>query len=464
MKFYNTINRKKEDFKPIKNGEVKLYTCGPTVYNYAHIGNFRAYIFEDLLRRSLEFSGYNVYQVMNITDIDDKTIRRSIEDKVSLNDLTDKYTDAFFEDLDKLNILKAHEYPRATKFVKEIIEMIETLEKKGYAYKVDDGSVFFRVSKFSEYGRLANLNPDEMKVGGRVDNDEYEKEEIRDFALWKGYKQEDGPVSWDSPWGKGRPGWHIECSAMSTHYLGSSFDIHCGGVDNIFPHHENEIAQSKCALDDKFVNYWLHNEHLLVDSQKMSKSLGNFFTIRDILDKGYKPEALRYVLISSHYRQKLNFTLNRLDDAQKAINKLRELNRRLNNVDSEGESDSSKIEEINNLVIEQFRLSLEDDLNISEALGALYKWVNKVFVLLDSNNINKIESKACVEVLSRIDLVLGVVDSKSDLSPEMKKLISDRELARKNKDWQESDRIRDLLKSKGVLIEDTPEGTTWKFK
>ena len=464
MKFYNTINRKKEDFKPIKNGEVKLYTCGPTVYNYAHIGNFRAYIFEDLLRRSLEFSGYNVYQVMNITDIDDKTIRRSIEDKVSLNDLTDKYTDAFFEDLDKLNILKAHEYPRATKFVKEIIEMIETLEKKGYAYKVDDGSVFFRVSKFSEYGRLANLNPDEMKVGGRVDNDEYEKEEIRDFALWKGYKQEDGPVSWDSPWGKGRPGWHIECSAMSTHYLGSSFDIHCGGVDNIFPHHENEIAQSKCALDDKFVNYWLHNEHLLVDSQKMSKSLGNFFTIRDILDKGYKPEALRYVLISSHYRQKLNFTLNRLDDAQKAINKLRELNRRLNNVNSEGEGDSSKIEEINNLVIEQFRLSLEDDLNISEALGALYKWVNKVFVLLDSNNINKIESRACIEVLSRIDLVLGVVDSKSDLSPEMKKLISDRELARKNKDWQESDRIRDLLKSKGVLIEDTPEGTTWKFK
>ena len=464
MKFYNTINRKKEDFKPIKDGEVKLYTCGPTVYNYAHIGNFRAYIFEDLLRRSLEFSGYNVYQVMNITDIDDKTIRRSIEDKVSLNDLTDKYTDAFFEDLDKLNILKAHEYPRATKFVKEIIEMIETLEKKGYAYKVDDGSVFFRVSKFSEYGRLANLNPDEMKVGGRVDNDEYEKEEIRDFALWKGYKQEDGPVSWDSPWGKGRPGWHIECSAMSTHYLGSSFDIHCGGVDNIFPHHENEIAQSKCALDDKFVNYWLHNEHLLVDSQKMSKSLGNFFTIRDILDKGYKPEALRYVLISSHYRQKLNFTLNRLDDAQKAINKLRELNRRLNNVNSEGEGDSSKIEEINNLVIEQFRLSLEDDLNISEALGALYKWVNKVFVLLDSNNINKIESKACIEVLSRIDLVLGVVDSKSDLSPEMKKLISDRELARKNKDWQESDRIRDLLKSKGVLIEDTPEGTTWKFK
>ena len=464
MKFYNTINRKKEDFKPIKDGEVKLYTCGPTVYNYAHIGNFRAYIFEDLLRRSLEFSGYNVYQVMNITDIDDKTIRRSIEDKVSLNDLTDKYTDAFFEDLDKLNILKAHEYPRATKFVKEIIEMIETLEKKGYAYKVDDGSVFFRVSKFSEYGRLANLNPDEMKVGGRVDNDEYEKEEIRDFALWKGYKKEDGPVSWDSPWGKGRPGWHIECSAMSTHYLGSSFDIHCGGVDNIFPHHENEIAQSKCALDDKFVNYWLHNEHLLVDSQKMSKSLGNFFTIRDILNKGYKPEALRYVLISSHYRQKLNFTLSRLDDAQKAINKLRELNRRLNNINSEGEGVGSKIEEINNLVIEQFRLSLEDDLNISEALGALYKWVNKVFVLLDSNNINKIESKACIEVLSRIDLVLGVVDSKSDLSPEMKKLISDRELARKNKDWQESDRIRDLLKSKGVLIEDTPEGTTWKFK
>ena len=464
MRFYNTINKRKEEFKPINKDKVTLYTCGPTVYNYAHIGNFRAYIFEDLLRRTLEYSGYDVFQVMNITDIDDKTIKKSIEDGVSLEDLTNKYTDAFFEDLDQLNIVRAHEYPRATKFIDQIIKMIQTLEQKGYAYQTDDNSVFFRVSKFSDYGKLANLNPDDMKIGDRIDNDEYEKEEIRDFALWKGYKKEDGNVFWDSPWGKGRPGWHIECSVMSTHYLGSSFDIHCGGVDNIFPHHENEIAQSKCALDDKFVNYWLHNEHLLVDNQKMSKSLGNFYTIRDILDKGYKPEAIRYVLISSHYRQKLNFTLNRLDDAQKAINKLRELLRRLNNVSNEDSINDNKLNEMNKTFFSKFSDSLGDDLNISEALGALFTWANKIFSLLDSKEINIIQSKKCVETLLQSDKILGVIENKSDISDEIKKLIEMRMIARKNKNWQESDRIRDELNAKGILIEDTPEGTIWKFK
>ena len=464
MRFYNTINKRKEEFKPINKDKVTLYTCGPTVYNYAHIGNFRAYIFEDLLRRTLEYSGYDVFQVMNITDIDDKTIKKSIEDGVSLEDLTNKYTDAFFEDLDQLNIVRAHEYPRATKFIDQIIKMIQTLEQKGYAYQTDDNSVFFRVSKFSDYGKLANLNPDDMKIGDRIDNDEYEKEEIRDFALWKGYKKEDGNVFWDSPWGKGRPGWHIECSVMSTHYLGSSFDIHCGGVDNIFPHHENEIAQSKCALDDKFVNYWLHNEHLLVDNQKMSKSLGNFYTIRDILDKGYKPEAIRYVLISSHYRQKLNFTLNRLDDAQKAINKLRELLRRLNNVSNEDSINDNKVNEMNKTFFSKFSDSLGDDLNISEALGALFTWANKIFSLLDSKEINIIQSKKCVETLLQSDKILGVIENKSDISDEIKKLIEMRMIARKNKNWQESDRIRDELNAKGILIEDTPEGTIWKFK
>jgi len=464
MRFYNTINKRKEEFKPINKDKITLYTCGPTVYNYAHIGNFRAYIFEDLLRRTLEYSGYDVFQVMNITDIDDKTIKKSIEDGVSLEDLTNKYTDAFFEDLDQLNIVRAHEYPRATKFIDQIIKMIQTLEEKGYAYQTDDNSVFFRVSKFSDYGKLANLNPDDMKIGDRVDNDEYEKEEIRDFALWKGYKKEDGDVFWDSPWGKGRPGWHIECSVMSTHYLGSSFDIHCGGVDNIFPHHENEIAQSKCALDDEFVNYWLHNEHLLVDNQKMSKSLGNFYTIRDILDKGYKPEAIRYVLISSHYRQKLNFTLNRLDDGQKAINKLRELLRRLNNVSNEDSFNDNKLSEMNKTFLNKFSNSLGDDLNISEALGALFTWTNKIFSLLDGNKINIIQSKKCIEILLQSDKILGVIENKSDISDEIKKLIEMREIARKNKNWQESDRIRDELNAKGLLIEDTPEGTTWKFK
>tara|TARA_B100001142_G_C14146506_1_gene582741 strand:- start:132 stop:887 length:756 start_codon:yes stop_codon:yes gene_type:complete len=251
---------------------------------------------------------------------------------------------------------------------------------------------------------------------------------------------------------------------MSTHYLGSSFDIHCGGVDNIFPHHENEIAQSKCALDDKFVNYWLHNEHLLVENQKMSKSLGNFFTIRDVLSKGYKSEAIRYVLISSHYRQKLNFTLSRLDDAQKAINKLRELWRRLHNVNPEVEIKNEEVEKFNKMILNDFKLSLEDDLNISEALGALFTWVNKIFILLDSSSISYLESKECIKVLSNVDLVLGVIENKNELSEKMRNLIADREIARGNKDWEESDRIRDLLEGMGVLIEDTPEGTIWKFK
>ncbi len=461
--FYNTINKKKEKFIPINKDKITLYTCGPTVYNYAHIGNFRAYIFEDLLRRTLEYAGYNVFQVMNITDIDDKTIKRSIEDGVSLEELTNKYTDAFFEDLDKLNIIRAHEYPRATKFIEQIIEMIQKLVDKGFAYQTDDNSVFFRVSQFSEYGKLANLNPDDMKIGDRVDNDEYEKEEIRDFALWKGYKKEDGDVHWDSPWGKGRPGWHIECSVMSTFYLGSSFDIHCGGVDNIFPHHENEIAQSKCALDDKFVNYWLHNEHLLVENQKMSKSLGNFYTIRDILDKGYKSEAIRYVLISSHYRQKLNFTMHRLDDAQKAINKLRELVRRLNEVENSIDKDSN-IDEINKNFLNDFKRNLYDDLNISGSLGALFTWANKIFSLLDKNNLNKNESKKAKAILLDIDKIIGIIETKDDITEEEKKLILLREAARKNKDWKESDRIREELSNRGIIIEDTPTGTIWKFK
>jgi len=464
MRFYNTINKRKEEFKPINKDKITLYTCGPTVYNYAHIGNFRAYIFEDLLRRTLEYSGYEVFQVMNITDIDDKTIKRSIEDSVSLEDLTNKYTNAFFEDLDKLNIVRAHEYPRATKFINEIIEMIQTLEKKGYAYQTDDNSVFFRVSEFADYGKLANLNPDDMKVGDRVDNDEYEKEEIRDFALWKGYKDEDGNIHWDSPWGKGRPGWHIECSVMSTYYLGSSFDIHCGGVDNIFPHHENEIAQSKCALNDKFVNYWLHNEHLLVDNQKMSKSVGNFYTVRDILDKGYKAEAIRYVLISSHYRQKLNFTFNRLDDAQKAINKLRELLRRLKNITDESSVSKNNIESLNKMFSSSFTKSLQDDLNISEALGALFIWVNKMFSFLDSNSINLNQATKSIEILLKADKILGVIESKNNISDADKQLIKLRELARGNKDWAKSDKLRDELNSRGILIEDTPNGTIWKFK
>ena len=277
MQFYNTLNRKKEEFQPIEKGKVTLYTCGPTVYDFAHIGNFRAYMFEDLLRRLLEYSGLDVLHVMNITDIDDKTIKKSIEEGKSLKDFTDQYTSSFFEDVETLNILPAHHYPRATEFIAPMIKTIQKLEEKGFAYTTDDCSVFFKISQFPDYGKLAHLDPEQLKSGQRVEDDEYEKEEGRDFALWKGYKAEDGDVFWDSPWGKGRPGWHIECSVMSTYYLGNHFDIHCGGVDNIFPHHENEIAQSQCAHGkDSFANYWLHNGFLTVSGEKMSKSLNNF--------------------------------------------------------------------------------------------------------------------------------------------------------------------------------------------
>ena len=307
--FYNSLTREKEVFKPINANEVGMYSCGPTVYNYAHIGNFRAYIFSDLLRRVLEDYGYNVKLVMNLTDVDDKTIKNSKENHISLNDYTKKYKEAFFEDIKTLGIKKATVNPAATDHIKEMIDIIELLKKNGHTYE-SDGSVYFKISTFPQYGELANLDKQELLDGasGRVLNDEYDKENASDFVLWKAYTEDDGDVYWDSPFGKGRPGWHIECSAMSCKYLGKHFDIHTGGVDNKFPHHENEIAQNEAAFNEKFVNYWLHCEHLIVDGEKMSKSKGNFYTLRDLLDKGLSPEAIRYSLINSHYRKQLNFT------------------------------------------------------------------------------------------------------------------------------------------------------------
>ncbi len=463
MQFYNTLNRKKEIFHPIQEGEVTLYTCGPTVYDFAHIGNFRAYIFEDLLRRFLEFSGFEVKHIMNITDIDDKTIRRSIEEKTSLKDFTDNYTQSFFDDVKTLNLLSAHEYPRATEFIKEMILTIQNLEEKGYTYTTGDGSVFFKISQFNLYGKLANLKPDQLISGDRVEDDEYEKEEGRDFALWKGYKPEDGDVSWDSPWGKGRPGWHIECSVMSTHYLGNHFDIHCGGVDNIFPHHENEIAQSCAASGEAFVNYWLHNEHLLVDSQKMSKSLGNFYTLRDLLDKGFSPEAIRYTLISTHYRSKLNFTFEKVKSSQKCINKLLELKRRLQKVESEGESKGET--SATAIMLKNFSKQLGDDLNISGALGELFTWVNGIFTELDDDGLVCCEAEEALNALRKVDQVLGVLDCHSiDLNEEVQNLIQARNEARASKDWAEADKVRDKLDTLGIILEDTPDGTIWKKK
>jgi len=462
MQFYNTLNRKKEKFNLLQKGKVSLYTCGPTVYDFAHIGNLRAFLFEDVLRRFLEFLGLEVLHVMNITDIDDKTIRRSQEEGKSLMDFTNEYTDAFFEDLQVLNIRPAHHYPRATDFVAQMINTIKKLEEKGFTYTAEDGSVFFKISQFPEYGKLAHLDPEQLKSGERVAEDEYEKEEGRDFALWKGYKPEDGDVCWESPWGKGRPGWHIECSVMSTYYLGDHFDIHCGGVDNIFPHHENEIAQSCAASGGTFVNYWLHNEHLLVDNKKMSKSAGNFYTLRDLFNKKCSAKAIRYTLISTHYRSKLNFTFDKIQTSQKCINKLYELKRRLSlvekNKDGGDESAADKM-------LAGFSQKLEDDLNISGALGELFIWVNDMFGKLDSEEINYESSRQALSALGKIDEVLGVMEAdQTEIDGEIQNLIDERNQAREGKDWSAADVIRKQLDELGIILEDTPEGTIWKKK
>ena len=318
LSFYNTLSKKKEAFKPIKKGSVKMYSCGPTVYNFAHIGNFRAYVVADLIGRYLLYKGYKLRNVMNITDVDDKTIRGSVETHKTLAEYTQEYAEEFFEDIETLNIQKADVYPRATKHIAEMVEIVKKLLKKGYAYKGSDG-IYFDITKFKPYGKFAHLDMKGLKTGARVKQDSYDKEYANDFALWKFWDEADGDVYWDTEIGKGRPGWHIECSAMSSAYLGNTFDIHTGGVDLIFPHHQNEIAQSEAANDVKFVNYWLHNEHLVVNGQKMSKSLGNFFTLRDLLAKGYGPISIRYVLLATHYRQRLDFSESAIKKANSTL-------------------------------------------------------------------------------------------------------------------------------------------------
>ncbi len=463
LRFYNTLTRKKEYFQPIKQGRVRLYTCGPTVYNYAHIGNFRAYMFEDLLRRYLKFKGYQVKQVMNLTDIDDKIIRDSRQAQVSFREYTQPFKKAFFEDLDTLRIERAEHYPAATDHIDEMVAMVKQLLGKGLAYRAEDGSVYFQVGKFPAYGQLANLNLAEMRQGSRVASDEYaQKEELRDFALWKAWKPEDKDVFWETELGKGRPGWHIECSAMSTHYLGNHFDIHCGGVDNIFPHHENEIAQSEGATGQKFVNYWLHCEHLIVEGHKMSKSLGNQYTLRQLLDMGRDAVAVRLTLLSTHYRQKLNFTFKQVADAAKNIQRLREFQQSLNR-----ETDSAKKADLADLITkaaDDFAAALDDDLNISGALGALFALVREVNTYRETQKLSAQDAGQLKVFLQDTDQILDVLQPTEEkgLTAEEKTLIREREQARQAKDFAKADRIREKLQNKGILLKDTPGGTEWK--
>ncbi len=462
LRFTNTLTRTKEEFIPIEKGHVRMYTCGPTVYDHAHVGNFRAYVFEDLLRRYLQFKGYEVTQVMNLTDVDDKTIRGCQEESIPLDDYTARYKKAFFEDVDSLRIQRAEYYPEATRHVDEMVAMVKKLLERGYAYEMG-GSIYFNISKFPEYGRLAHMDIAQLKTGVRVAADEYEKEQASDFALWKGWDEADGPVFWNTDLGKGRPGWHIECSAMSIKYLGTHFDIHCGGVDNMFPHHENEIAQSKAATGDEFVNYWLHNEYLIVEGRKMSKSLGNYYTLRQVLEKGYPAVAVRYLLMATHYRQQLNFTFGGLEAAKAAIERLWDF---IDNVSAirGGEPDPAVDGNIES-ALGKFEESLDDDLNISPALAAVFDFVRDINRLMHEGRLSSADGARVLETMSRFDSVLGLMErEKIDLDSEIEALIAKRIEARKNRDFSASDKIRDDLLARGIILEDTPEGTKWKRK
>ena len=452
--FYNTLTRKKEFFNPIKAGFVSLYTCGPTVYDEAHIGNFRTFMFEDLLKRVLILSGLDVKHVMNITDVDDKTIKRASEQNKSLRELTEDYTQRFYNDLDWLKIIPADEYPLATLHVDGMILMIRTLLEKGHAYKEDDGSVYFKVDSFQDYGQLSNLVFEEQLTTSRIISDEYSKETAQDFALWKGWKPEDGEVYWDAPWGKGRPGWHIECSSMSVEYLGEHFDIHCGGVDNMFPHHENEIAQSQCSSGKPFVNTWLHSEHLMVEGGKMSKSEGNFYTINELKSQGFTPENIRYQLLSGHYRTKINFSLAKKQEGEKVIRRLGDFKVRLMaelNQDSQSEDLPAEYK--------IFKEKLFIDLDTPNALSVFFEYMRKMNTKIDSGLINIDEIVSALLFVEKFDYIFGIIPN-DDITPdEIKTLAKKREAARIEKDWALADEIRSNIDSLGWEIKDTPSGT-----
>jgi cysteinyl-tRNA synthetase len=504
--FFNTLAGKKEVFEPLESGKIKLYTCGPTVYDFAHVGNFRAYIFEDLLKRFFLYLGFQVTHIMNITDIDDKTIRGANAQGVDLNTYTGKYIDAFFRDIDTLNIIRADKYPRATEHIPEMVAVVKKLIQKGYAYE-KDGSYYFSIAKFPDYGRLSKISLAELQPGQRVDVDEYEKESVHDFALWKAKKE--GEPFWETEIGPGRPGWHIECSAMSSKYLGQTFDIHCGGVDNIFPHHENEIAQSEAAFGKKFVNYWLHCHHLIRDGEKMSKSRGNTINIPEILKTKNNPAALRFLLLSTHYRKTLNFTFEALDQAETALTRINEFAGELKYgkfPEGETEAAGKAVEEAE----QSFRAGLSDDLNISKAMTALFNLIKRINILIGESKLKKRDAEKTNALLNSFNMVLGIIEpmAKSlqisgtaerqageenrdaagttpqekssvptssgetldgarekagpQLTPGQIEKIRAREKARAEKNFAAADKIRAELAAEGILLEDTKDGVRWK--
>ncbi len=463
LKIYNTLRNSKEDFTPIDENLVKMYTCGPTVYDFTHIGNFRTFVFEDVFRRCLKYFGYNILQVMNITDVDDKTIRGSLNANMNLSDYTKKYTDAFFDDLEILNIEKAENYPRATDYIPKIVSFIENLQENDFVYE-SDGSYYFSISKFHDYGKLSDLDLNIDTKRSRVSHDEYSKEEINDFVVWKNWTDKDGSVFWETELGKGRPGWHIECSVMSTDLLGKHFDLHIGGKDLIFPHHENEIAQSESLTGEKFVNYWLHVEHLIVEGKKMSKSAGNFYTLRDIMNMGFDPLSIRFLLLSSHYRSQLNFTFDGLKQSTENVNRLKAFYLRIHNLQcSDGLDEKLSLE--TSQCKSDFDNALEDDINTPLAISKIFEFIRNVNRIIDENSILADNKAEIISFLEQIDIVFGVISVEQlVLTDQVKELISLREKFRLDKKWEESDDIRSRLLEMGYIIEDTKYGPIVKHK
>ncbi len=467
LRFFNTLSRQVEDFQPITEGKVRMYICGPTVWNFAHIGNFRTFIFGDILRRYLKFKGYELTHVMNLTDIDDRIINEAAARNITIDEFTEPFARYFLEDFDALGNERPEIIPRATHHIPEMVEIISTLLENGHAYE-SDGSIYYRIAAFPEYGKLSKISFSGNIAGGsdRIDTDKYDKEDARDFALWKLVGPDDEP-GWDAPFGRGRPGWHIECSAMSMKYLGETFDLHAGGQDLQFPHHENEIAQSEGATGKLFSKYWIHSEFLKIDDVTMSKSKGNFFTFRDLREQGYSPLAIRYTLLSVPYRKQLNFTFEGLQGAESTVERLRNF-RQL--VREAGPSASSAREgdaaDAALIALRKFEAAMDDDLNTAAALAAVHDMVREVNIILAADGLTDDERSTVLDAIEKFDAVLGIfgVEENLSLDAEIEALVEERQEARRNRDFARSDEIRDLLAEKGIVLEDTKDGVRWKRK
>ena len=460
LKLFNTLSRQQEEFQPQESNFVKMYNCGPTVYDFAHIGNFRTFLFVDVLRRYLKYKGYQLLHVMNITDIDDKTIKRANERGLSLQEHTKEFTSKFLEDFDTLGAERPEKIVVATEHIDDMIELIKHLDKNGLTY-VSEGSVYYRISAFDSYGRLSGAKLSGNIAGKRVNVDEYDKEDARDFVLWKSAKADE--PSWPTPYGEGRPGWHLECSAMSMRYLGESFDLHCGGVDLIFPHHENEIAQSEGATGKPFVKYWVHSEHLMVDGQKMSKRENRFFTVRDLIEQGFEPLAIRYSLISVSYRKQLNFTLEGLRGDEIRVKKLQDFQRRLHKTNCLPGS-SSEVSYAIKKARQEFEAAMDDDLNTSSALAAVAIFESEINKAIASESLLADDKQAALDFITGVDQVLGIFGEYKEeiLDSDIQQLIEERLSARKNKNFARADEIRKYLAEKGIILQDTKDGTDWR--